>query len=59
MSLIESNYKENKIEISGDVIETPDFTVAKYVYKDHAGNKIYYDGSIYWVVVNGIIDYYN
>ena len=43
-----------------DVIETPDFTVAHYVYTDHAGNPIYYDGVVYWVVdKNGMIDYYN
>jgi len=41
------------------VIETPDFTVAKYVYTDHAGNPIYFDGVVYWVVLpNGIIENY-
>lgn len=55
-----SNNENEEYGIYGDVIETPDFTVAKYVYKDYAGNKIYYDGVIYWVVdENGMIDYYN
>ena len=43
-----------------DVIETPDFTVARYVYTDHAGNRIYYDGYTYWCVDHkGMVDYYN
>jgi len=43
-----------------DIIETPDFTIATYVYTDYAGNKIYFDGIVYWVVdENGMIDYYN
>ena len=42
------------------VIETPDGTVAKYVYMDHAGNPVYYDGINYWVVLpDGMIDFYN
>jgi hypothetical protein len=41
-----------------DVIDTPD-TIAKYVYTDHAGNPIYYDGSDFWVVDgSGKIEYY-
>lgn len=40
-------------------IDTPDGTIAKYVYTDHAGNPIYYDGSMYWVVdKQGNVDYY-
>lgn len=47
--------------ISDNVIETPDLTTAKYVYTDHVGNRIYYDGIVYWVVdsISGLIDYYN
>lgn len=47
--------------ISDNVIETPDSTTAKYVYTDHVGNRIYYDGIVYWVVdkISGLIDYYN
>ena len=47
--------------ISEMTIETPDFTVAKYVYTDHVGNRIYYDGTAYWVVdkTTKSIDYYN
>jgi hypothetical protein len=45
---------------SKNVIETPDNTFAKYVYTDFAGNRIYYDGIVYWVVDDkGRIDYYN
>lgn len=40
-------------------IETPDGTVANYVYKDHIGNPIYYDGALYWVVMpDGKIEMY-
>ena len=40
-------------------IDTPDNTIAKYLYTDHAGNPIYYDGIDYWVVdKQGNIDYY-
>jgi hypothetical protein len=44
------------------VIETPDMTVAKYVYTDEVGNPVYYDGLAYWVIdkKNGSrIEYYN
>jgi hypothetical protein len=41
------------------IIETPDITVAKYVYEDHAGNPVYFDGVSYWVVIDGIIEYYS
>ncbi len=39
-------------------VETPDETIADYVYKDFAGNPVYFDGSDYWVSINGKIDYY-
>jgi len=39
-----------------DIIETPDFSVAKFSYIDKQGNKVYYDGCSYWVVnPNGMI----
>ena len=31
-------------------IETPDNTVAKYVYVDEVGNPVYYDGMAYWII---------
>jgi len=47
--------------LNGKQIETPDLTIANYVYTDHVGNQIYYDGIAYWVVDKrtGEIDYYN
>lgn len=39
-------------------IETPDETQAEYVYEDMIGNPIYFDGSEYWVVESGEVQYY-
>jgi len=44
--------------ISETVIDTPEGTRANYVYTDHYGNKVYYDGHEYWVVEHGKIYYY-
>ena len=41
-------------------IETPDITVARYVFTNPTGNRVYYDGATHWVVdqETGIIDHY-
>ena len=44
--------------VSEEVIDTPEGTKADYVYTDHYGNRVYYDGFEYWVVENGKIYYY-
>lgn len=36
-------------------INTPDETLADYVYEDFAGNPVYFDGSEYWVIDRGEI----
>lgn len=32
------------------MIETPDNTVANYVYTDYVGNRVFYDGLAYWCI---------
>jgi len=54
-------FERNGKVLNEQIIETPDLTVARYVYTDHVGNRIYYDGLSYWVVDHktNLIDYYN
>lgn len=45
------NWKDTKVKLNGkDSIETPENTTAKYVCPDHTGNRIFYDGVVFWVI---------
>jgi hypothetical protein len=51
--------ENQKQAIKDGVIETPDLTIARYVYTNPYSDPVFYDGIVYWVVMkNGMIEFY-